>query len=305
MSLRRPVLLLTLVLGTCLVLVVTGVTTRGETAQSEGVLWEGGFDRGRIPAGAYGPDCDDDPPPGDRDEYTSLQQLGNTNCADVVEFSQRTRSEDSERSLRVSMAAGQQREQLASTFTWRPDDAGSVDQWYGWSMLYADDWRQGELTEDVSAEGWHSAISWRTTGDNGSLNISGDMNMDNGDGERFRTFDRPHLVLRRNTVLNGKDFYDDGRGLDKLDLGPIVFGRWMDVVCHIRWSTGREEALRECWRDGEYMGKRTTLNAVDTRTHYFRVGQYQTTAIDYRRTTYFDNVRIGTSRDAVDPARDD
>ena len=96
----------------------------------------------------------------------------------------------------------------------------------------------------------------------------------------------------------------DGKGLDKLDLGPIVTGQWMDFVCHIRWSTTANNALRECWRDGEYMGSRTSLNAVDTNPHTFRAGQYQTTEVDHARTTYVDNVRIGTSYLAVDPSRE-
>jgi hypothetical protein len=110
------------------------------------------------------------------------------------------------------------------------------------------------------------------------------------------------MVLRRNTVQNSKGLYTDGLGLDKLDLGPIVTNKWMDFVCHIRWSTTSSNAVRECWRDGQYMGARTSRNAVAAKIHKFRIGQYQETNLLHTRTSYFDNVRIGTSYDAVDPS---
>jgi hypothetical protein len=270
-----------------------------------GVLWDGGFDEGGIPEGRNGPDCDTGTPGDGPPAYASVEQMGNSECTNEVELTDEpTRTPDSERALKVTMAPGQQREQLQSTYSWTPDDQGSVDQWYGFSLYYADDWNLGGgLDEEVSAEAWHNPVAWRTEGDNGSLNLSGDMDLDNDTGEPFEEFDTPHMVLRRNTTLGDEGFYDDGLGLDKLDLGPIVTGEWMDFVCHIRWSTTETDALRECWRDGVHMGERTSLNAVDTGEHRLRVGQYQTTAIDHERTTYVDNVRIGTSYEAVDPAR--
>lgn len=280
----------------------------GGPAQSDlppGVLWDGGFEEGGIPEGRNGPDCDTGTPGDGPAAYGSVEQEGNTECTNSVALAEEpTRTSDSERALEVVIAAGQQREQLQSTFVWTPDDAGGTDQWYGFSLYYADDWNLGGgLAQEVSAQAWHNPVAWRTEGDNGSLNLSGDMDMDNDTGEAFEEFDTPHMVLRRNTVLEDDGFYDDGLGLDKLDLGPIVTGEWMDFVCHIRWSTTSTNALRECWRDGVHMGERTSLNAVDTAEHRLRVGQYQTTAIDHERTTYVDNVRIGTSYEAVDPTR--
>jgi hypothetical protein len=285
-------------------------TLGGERTAEEGrVLWEGGFDVGGVPEGVNGPSCGTDAaeaPERGADQYSSVEQMGNTACTNQVSLTdERTRTADSARSLRVTIADNQQREQLVSKLSWAPDGKGTVDQWYGFSLYYDSDWALGGgLAEEVSSSEWHNPVAWRTEGDNGSLNLSGDMNLDNGNGEPYEEFSEPHMVLRRNTVKDQEGFYDDGKGLDKLDLGPIVVGEWMDFVCHIRWSTTSTNALRECWRDGEYMGKRTTLNAVDTNSHTFRIGQYQTTSIDHPRTTYIDNVRIGTSYAAVDPSRD-
>ncbi len=303
-TLTTPRVLVALVVLVVAVLAVV-LVVRGEDDPGI-VLWEGGFERGGVPAGANGPDCgtgDDDGKPG-LDEYTSVEEEGNTSCdVEVALVEEPTRSSDSRRALQVTLGPGQQRAQLSSEHTWSPDDRGSVEEWYGFSLYYGEDWQLGDgLAGEVSAEDWHNPVAFRTSEGNGSLNLSGDLDLDNADGREFETFDEPHLVLRRNTVLNEEGFYDDGLGLDKLDLGPIVAGRWIDVVCHVRWSTTETGALRECWRDGEYRGKRTSLNAANADPHSLRVGAYQTTTIDHPRTTYVDNVRIGTSYDAVDPS---
>lgn len=273
----------------------------------QGVLWDGGFDTGGIPHGANGPRCDTglaDGADSAADQYTSVEQQGNTNCDNQLDLvTERTRTPDSERALKIVLAPGQQREQPQSRFTWVPDDRGTVDHWYGFSFFYDDDWNLGGgLAREVSGSYWHNPAAFRMDGDNGSLNFSGDMDLNNADGRPYEKFTTPHLVLRRNTVQNRNGLYTDGAGLDKIDLGPIVTNQWMDIVCHIRWSTTATNALRECWRDGTYMGARTTRNAVNAVTHRLRVGQYQTTEIKHARTTYMDNVRVGTSYAAVDPS---
>ncbi len=261
-----------------------------------------------MPHGANGPDCKtgaDDGPDSAADEYYSVEEMGNTTCANKVSMSSsRTRTADSKRALKIWMSPGQQREQAQSKYSWTPDAKGSVDQYYGFSMYYENDWASvGTLLKNISGSDWHNPMAFRMLGDNGSLNFSGDMNMNNDNGKAYKSFSEPHMVLRRNTVKNQQGFYKDGAGLDKIDLGPIVQNKWMDFVCHVRWSTTSTNALRECWRDGTYMGASTTLNAVAANKHFLRLGQYQTTSIGHGRTTYFDNVRIGTTFAAVDPSR--
>ncbi len=272
------------------------------------VLWSGDFEAGGVPHGANGLSCGTgvaDGPDSAVDQYASVEEMGNTACTNAVSFSgERTRTSDSRRALKLVMGAAQQRELAASKFTWTPDDRGGVDQWYGFSMYYDSDWLLGGgLLSEISGSSWHTPVAWRMDGDNGSLNFSGDMNMSNANGQPYQKFSTPHMVLRRNTVQNSRGLYTDGQGLDKLDLGPIVTNKWMDFVCHIRWSTTSTNALRECWRDGQYMGGRTSRNAVAPKIHKFRIGQYQETNLAHTRTSYFDNVRIGTSYDAVDPSR--
>ena len=160
----------------------------------------------------------------------------------------------------------------------------------------------GGLRREISGSDWVNPVGWRTQGANGSLNFFGDMNMSNANGRSYKSFSSPHMILRRNTVRNQEGFYKDGKGLDKMDLGPIVTNKWMDFVCHIRWSTTRHNALRECWRDGHYRGAKTSRNAVDTHSPA-RGGLPGGTSIRHTRTMYVDNVRIGTTYRAVDPSR--
>lgn len=262
------------------------------------VLWNGDFETGGVPHGATGRRCHTgaaDGPDSRSDQYSSTQEMGNTACTSrVVLTGERTRTPRSKRALRITMGPHQQRELLVSKFGWRPDARGSVDLWYGLSLYYDPfTWQQGAgYRRELSASSWDDPFGLRTKGPNGSLNGSSDLRRDG-----------PHLSLRRNTVRNLQHFYGDGRGLDEIDLGRVVVGRWMDLVVHVRWSTTSHNALREAWRDGVYQGRRTSRNAVDTLPHHLRVGQYQDTTIGHSRTTYVDNVRIGTSYAAVDPSR--
>jgi hypothetical protein len=152
------------------------------------VLWSGDFESGGVPHGANGLSCGTgtaDGPDSAADQYASVEEMGNTACTNAVSLSGvRTRTADSKRSLRIVMGAAQQRELAASKFTWTPDDKGSVDQWYGFSIYYdSADWLLGGgLASEVSGSSWHTPVAWRMDGDNGSLNFSGDMNMSNANG---------------------------------------------------------------------------------------------------------------------------
>lgn len=273
--------------------VVVSLTSLGAAAlptpvlAADAVLWDGGVETGGLPAGSITGGGTTD------SAFSSIQQQGGAGLSSIV--TERTRTADSTRSLKIVMPPFTQREQPSSSYSWYPDANGTVDHWYGFSIFYDSDWNLGGgIANEISGSNWHNPIAWRMQGDNGSLNVSGDL----VDG-------KPHLMLRRNTVKDKEGFYTDGLGLDKIDMGPVVVGKWMDFVVHIRWSTTSKNALREVWRDGVYMGGSTSLNAVGTAKHVLRIGQYQKTNIGHTRTSFYDNVRIGTSYAAVDPARSD
>ena len=130
------------------------------------VLWSGDFEAGGVPHGANGLNSGTgsaDGPDAAVDQYASVEEMGNTACTNSVSLSgARTRTADSQRSLKLVMGAAQRRELAASKFTWTPDDKGGVDQWYGFSMYY----RLG-LAHGWAALGYHG-YSWHTQWHGGS-----------------------------------------------------------------------------------------------------------------------------------------
>jgi hypothetical protein len=237
------------------------------------VLWNGDFDTGGLPRGSVTGGGSS------RSQYRSIQEMGGPGRVRLVSSPRRDGA--STRSARIHMPAGSQRSQLVSKLKWKPNSSGSTDRWYGTSLYFGDNWDLSQVT--TSSSQFFNPIAWRCQCPNGSLNV---------DGHSGR------LWLRRNTRYR----WPDRRGIDLIDLGPIVKGQWIDLVFHIRWSTTTTGALREAWRDGVYMGAKTNRNSVDTSDHYYRVGVYQGTGVTGDRDMWIDNVKIGTSYAAVDPS---
>lgn len=255
--------------------------------------------------------------------YSSIQSAGNdtSHTATVSVANDQLRNARNKTSCKIVMQPGSQRLAMSSRGDpsppfqgqWTPDGVGSIDHWYGWSMLYGSDWGS---TTTLNAENtgtiWNAPIAWRmspTVIGNGSMNVSGDENDSNGSANTPVSSTPRTLYLRRNSVLDQSGYWTDGLGLDKIPMGQVVVGQWMDFVVHVRWSTTTTNALREVWRDGVLMGRKTSMNAVmiDTATkmsdsHSWRIGPYQETVITHTRTQWFSNIRIGTSYAAVDPA---
>ena len=60
-----------------------------------------------------------------------------------------------------------------------------------------------------------------------------------------------------------------------LAAGPLVRGRWIDWVVHVRWSYG-PDGLLEVWRDGVQMLRRQgPVGYNDRRETYFKTGIYK------------------------------
>jgi hypothetical protein len=249
--------------------------------------------------------------------YSSIQCDGNSaqDYGTMSLDSTMNRNSRETKSMKIVMQPNSQRVQPSSRAAatplngrWTADDVGTVDLWYGWSMWYHTDWGDNTtLANEMNATYWHDPMALRTSGDNGSMNVSGDATDDDGTGPITSTTSTPRtFYLRRNSYIDqNSSFYVnlDGQGLDKIPMGQAVTGQWMDFVVHVRWSTTSTNALREVWRDGVFMGSKTTANAVDTLEHSWRLGLYQETNINHTRTAWYSNCRIGTSYSAVDPTR--
>jgi hypothetical protein len=179
---------------------------------------------------------------------------------------------------KFSMPAGSQRAQAVAKYFWTPDSKGTVDLWFHTALYMPQSWDLNQV--NTSSSQFLSLVSFRSSAANGSMNVDGH---------------KGHLWLRRNTIFD----WPDGLGTDMIDLGPITKGQWMNLTFHIKFSTTSTGALREVWRDGTFMGRKTSMNTV-AGEHRFRVGVYQGTGVTQDRVLYVDNARIGTSRAAVE-----
>lgn len=90
-------------------------------------------------------------------------------------------------------------------------------------------------------------------------------------------------------------------------LAPAVTGEWSDWIVHIKFSTDPAVGYAEVWKDGElvlprYSPPTATLYPTTDGSQvasYLKVGYYREPDIDAPGTVYFDDWRVGTTRDAV------
>ncbi len=95
-------------------LALTGVLATSSPAfAADGVIWDGGVETGGLPAGNITGGGTTS------SQYLSILQDGGPGLTEIV--TDRRRTPDSTRSLKVTMPAGSQREQPVSTHSWFPD----------------------------------------------------------------------------------------------------------------------------------------------------------------------------------------
>lgn len=88
---------------------------------------------------------------------------------------------------------------------------------------------------------------------------------------------------------------------------PIEKGQWFDWILHIRWSQGQDGFI-EGWLNGKPV---TPFNGVDYKAYgpnmytplpvAFKIGLYRGHKIQTANSVYFDEIRIGASRDEIIP----
>ncbi len=170
--------------------------------------------------------------------------------------------------------------------TWRSGD----EYWYGLRLRLGNDWQLEDIRDD--REQFTSLVSFRYV-DSASRNGTGSIKIVPGVGT-------PCLMHTRAAL--SADEYSDGAGEDPLNLGPVDKGKWIDLICHFKWSHRSRGGLKECWRDGQYMGRSTRRNMTVDLPVRHRIGIYQGTGVDHQRTLFWDDHRIGRQYGAVDPA---
>ena len=86
-------------------------------------------------------------------------------------------------------------------------------------------------------------------------------------------------------------------------LPPIPLGQWVDMVYHLRYSTGTD-GLVEIWMNGKqvirYSGPAADPNAKNA--FYNKIGLYRD-RLKVPMTIYYDNYAMGGSMEVVDPER--
>lgn len=91
----------------------------------------------------------------------------------------------------------------------------------------------------------------------------------------------------------------------RFPLPNIVFGRWNDMIWHVKFSPGADGRV-ELWMDGHqyvsYSGPTSVKNGKNS--FYHKIGLYRDRWKE-PMTVYFDNYTLGRSYNAVDPARFD
>jgi hypothetical protein len=234
-------------------------------------LWNGDWEDGGVPRGVITGGGSGD------SSYLRVEQSGGPGTVSLAT----SPVAGGKYSGKFTMPAGSQRAQAVADYFWTPDAKGSVDLWFHTSLFMPQEWDLNQV--NTSSSQFLSLVSFRSDAANGSMNVDGH---------------KGHLWLRRNTIFK----WPDGLGTDMIDLGPITKGKWMNLTFHIKFSTTNTGAVREVWRDGTFMGRKTNANTV-AGTHRFRVGVYQGTGVTQDRVLYVDNARIGTSRASVDPTQ--
>lgn len=133
-----------------------------------------------------------------------------------------------------------------------------------------------------------------------------------GDCEEYRS---PPLYLRvGDGQMTWKTRWDSKRcsdgnepeGTANVSSAPIVRGRWVDWVVHVRWSY-ESDGLVEVWQDGRQVARREGPNTYnDEREQYLKVGSYWLSGQDDvdQRVSFVDEVRMagpGATYDDVAP----
>jgi hypothetical protein len=90
---------------------------------------------------------------------------------------------------------------------------------------------------------------------------------------------------------------------ESYDLPPIPLGQWVDMVYHVRYSTG-PDGLVDIWMNGKqvvsYSGPAADPDAKNA--FYNKIGLYRD-RLNLPMTIYYDDYAMGGSHESVDPER--
>jgi hypothetical protein len=157
--------------------------------------------------------------------------------------------------------------------------------WYGWSLLIPTDYADPPGDQFQILAQWHQRPGAEGQKRMGAPPLTLHLVRDEG---------RHVLLLIGQTTSTGPPRTLGGR--------PIRLGVWIDLVFHVRWSTGRDGFV-EAWLDGHPFtgGKKYAPTLYSPISNYLRLGLYRGKGVPTTNHVYYDEVRLGDSYPAVAP----
>jgi hypothetical protein len=174
-------------------------------------------------------------------------------------------------------------------------DAPGSEGWYAWSFLVPSDFEDTEWKPKI----WQCLGQWHDQPDTDK-------------GETWKTFPghSPSIAvyyLSKNGEPSIEVWYGPTEPQRIVARAPIRKGEWMDMTFHIGWSQD-ERGFMEAWLNNAPITpqngdghKVTGANMWNSQPHFLKIGLYRTDRITTTNSVYFDEVRIGNTRDEVAP----
>jgi hypothetical protein len=166
------------------------------------------------------------------------------------------------------------------------------EMWYGWSVLIPADYADPPGDQfQILAQWHHRPAEGAKPGEERSHHVSGPPPLT----LHLDFYEHRHLLS-----LIGRTAPKEPRRT--LGARPIRKGSWIDLVFHIRWSTG-SDGFVEAWMDGQPLtpGRVRGATMYSSASNYLRLGLYRGKGVPTTNHVFIDEVRIGDSYQAVAP----
>ncbi len=159
------------------------------------------------------------------------------------------------------------------------------EMWYGWSVLIPADYA------DPPGDQFQILAQWHHRPPEARAQVSGPPPLT----LHFTFYQGQHLLS-----LIGRPSPQAPRRT--LAARPVRKGEWIDLIFHIRWSTG-SDGFVEAWLNGQPFTKGKVYGPTLYKpvSNYLRIGLYRGRGIPTTNHVFVDEVRIGDSSRAVAP----
>ncbi len=164
------------------------------------------------------------------------------------------------------------------------------EMWYGWSLLIPSDYADPPGDQFQILAQWHHRPP-ETAKPGAWAHVTGPPPLT----LHFTHYEGRHLL----SLIGRPSPQAERRTLGAL---PVRKGAWIDLIFHIRWSTGADGFV-EAWLDGKPLtqGKVYGATLYSPVSNYLRLGLYRGKGVPTTNHVFLDEVRVGESYKAVAP----